>query len=269
MSSSRDLRLAARSAAFAASEPAQRANLRAPGQLRAMRASSPRHRARRSPSATPRRSGGAASRGRRTRGKPCSRQRGISDGLDASAACDIISAELREASFVRGGRAAGEPGREPDPHADLDFEAHAELLAATEQSLLAELREDVASLDGPGGEEYEAFLDWAAQGDEAIARGGRRGGRRRLGALPGLRARRAAPTADGWVVTAAPPATALRLWPRATPRPSSSFASGWRRSSRSTASPVAGARCRLPTEFEATGRLLMSCETCGSNVVVV
>ena len=100
-----------------------------------------------------------------------SRQRGISDGLDASAvARDIISAELREASCAGWARRGPSQDGEPDPHADLDFEAYAELLAATEQSLLAELREDVASLDGPGGEEYEAFLDWAAQGDEARLR---------------------------------------------------------------------------------------------------
>ena len=90
---------------------------------------------------------------------------------------------------------------EPDPHDDLDFEAYAELLAATEQSLLAELREDVAALDGPGGEEYEAFLDWAAQGDEASCA---RRPTRRTAAAPRCSARSASaarcstPPTAGW-----------------------------------------------------------------------
>ena len=175
-----------------------------------------------------------------------SRQRGISDGLDASAvARDIISAELREASCAGWARRGPSQDGEPDPHADLDFEAYAELLAATEQSLLAELREDVASLDGPGGEEYEAFLDWAAQGDEARLREAADeadgGGASVL--CPLCERGALLHTADGWVVCnrrrrrLRAPAVG-----RGPPRPSSSFANGWRRSSRSTASPVAGAR---------------------------
>ena len=204
-----------------------------------------------------------------------SRQRGISDGLDASAvARDIISAELREASCAGWARRGPRQDGEPDPHADLDFEAYAELLAATEQSLLAELREDVASLDGPGGEEYEAFLDWAAQGDEARLREAADeadgGGASVL--CPLCERGALLHTADGWVVCnrGAAGDCALRLWAEGHPAPVELL-----RERMATLLSQHGlacrgrARCRLPTEFEATGRLLMSCETCGSNVVVV
>ena len=79
-------------------------------------------------------------------------------------------------------------------------------------------------------------------------------------------------TADGWVVCnrGAAGDCALRLWAEGHPAPIELL-----RERMATLLSQHGlacrgrARCRLPTEFEATGRLLMSCETCGSNVVVV
>ena len=79
-------------------------------------------------------------------------------------------------------------------------------------------------------------------------------------------------TADGWVVCnrGAAGDCALRLWAEGHPAPVELL-----RERMATLLSQHGlacrgrARCRLPTEFEATGRLLMSCETCGSNAVVV
>ena len=124
------------------------------------------------------------------------------------------------------------------------------------------------------GEEYEAFLDWAAQGDAARLREAADeadgGGASVL--CPLCERGALLHTADGWVVCnrGAAGDCALRLWAEGHPAPVELL-----RERMATLLSQHGlacrgrARCRLPTEFEATGRLLMSCETCGSNVEVV
>ena len=207
-----------------------------------------RHRARRSPSATPRRSGGAASRGRRTRGKPCSRGSAAYPTGWTPRRWPATSSRPNSARrAARGGRAAGR-ARTASP---------TRTRTSTSRRTPSCSRRRSSRCWPSCGRTWRRSTGRAARSTRPSSTGPRRATRRgcarrptrRTAAAPRCSARSASaarcstPPTAGWCATAAPPATARSgCGPRATPRPSSSFASGWRRSSRSTASPVAGAR---------------------------
>ena len=206
------------------------------------------------------------------------REGGSAEPMDAQALCrEIVSAEMRSS----GGGFSDYDDDDGGPWADLSHDAFIDIMMATEQTLLQEMRDDLASLDDIGGGDDEA----AARHYEEYLRGEEE----RIQAL--LEQEEAQPTDSGSGLVPCPlchqgfvwqtqgvlecsrrgsHGCAFQLLTHDHPAPLQLLRErlGTLLQQHALSGCRGHAQCRMPIAGEA-GMLLLSCGTCGSQVTVV